>query len=128
MKKVVSLILTLTTLFVFSATVYAEETHTCSCESEHIEVIFEENSALSDSAKEAIIASICHTSTPNPVAPAGILCLFGHDYIAESVITITHRKYGVDPRCLKETFTVRECTRCGNTDVELDFSKRISCC
>ncbi len=57
-----------------------------------------------------------------------LICdLFSHKYETEIVIKTTHKVRTTAPRCLKESYKVSVCSRCGHTTEELISSEYINC-
>ena len=71
-----------------------------------------------------------HINGASPVSTTyGLLCtLFGHSYETDIYTTITHCVNTTQPRCLEETFSANQCTRCDHTEKKLTNQKYIVCC
>lgn len=90
-------------------------------------VIFDDTSILSTAEKQ-MVAELLVYGTSDRVTTKGLACLFGHKYVEESVVTITHRVNETQPRCLKEYFLINTCSRCGKTTTERTGFMYINCC
>ncbi len=128
MKKILSFVIIFTMLFAVTLTANAEISETFSYPLGNKTVIFENDTVFSFESRARIAEMLL--SNGDAVAPCGfdIRCLFGHDYEIGSVSAITHCVSDRSPRCLKETFEIGECTRCGDTYTELIGTKFITCC
>lgn len=64
-----------------------------------------------------------------PEQDRNIICtLFGHDYTTTTSTSVTHNVYTTSPKCVKNTYENKTCTRCGHTETVLTSSVRISTC
>lgn len=127
MKRISAFVTALLLILVSCMTVSAQESSASIIEIEDTTVIFQENSEFSAEEKQLIAEYIVNGN--NGVSTYGIRCtLFGHKYTEESVITITHCVYPTAPRCLKEFFMIKTCSRCDNTEVERIGYTYIDCC
>lgn len=106
--------------------VSAGTTNTNILDIDNVTVIFEDDSVFTPEEKQYIAELIVHGE--NDVSTYGIACLFGHKYVEESVTTITHCVSDTQPRCLKEFFLIKTCSRCGKTTTERTGFKYITCC
>ena len=98
-------------------------------ESGKIEVIFDENSIFTEEEKQIIESSFFENSDGNTTEPYGVMCtLFGHDYKSETTTVIRHKVYASAPRCVKEWYDTKICTRCSDTQSTILSSKNIDCC
>lgn len=98
-------------------------------ESGKIEVIFDENSIFTEEEKQIIEASFLENGDGNPTTPYGVMCtLFGHDYKTETITIIRHKVYANAPRCVKELYDTKICSRCSDTNSTLIDSWTIDCC
>lgn len=94
---------------------------------ENTSVIFDKSTPFSETS-QLNIANFIIFGEKN-TQTYGLTCtLFGHDYVTDYVTTITHNVCESQPKCLRETFEVGECSRCGDTYTELVNSLMISCC
>ena len=126
MKKIIICLVALTLISVMSISAFAATGDTYTYEFGNKTVVFNSDTIFEESERVQIAQSLADDTT----APStcGILCLFGHDYEAENVATITHCVYDTQPKCLKEIFEVKKCTRCDYTESELLSSAYIVCC
>ena len=93
----------------------------------NITIIFEQTTPFS-SEQRANIAYKLINGTDN-TNTYGLWCtLFGHDYVEDSVKTITHCVNDTQPRCLEEYFEIGECSRCGDTYTNRISYGYITCC
>lgn len=93
-------------------------------------IIFNEQTAFSSKSRETIADKLMDgtISGKNVSGQKNILCIFGHKYIVDNVITITHCVSLSQPRCLKEIFEIGCCTRCDHTYADKIFETFITCC
>lgn len=95
----------------------------------NVSVIFNEDTKFSEASREHIADMLAgENESDSEIEPHGIACLFGHKYVTDNVITITHCVSETQPRCLKEIFEISECSRCGKTKTELIYDSYIACC
>lgn len=127
MKKLVSIIIVAVLVLSFCMPTYAQEEIMCEHEVGEMTVIFDEPSDFTPEEKQHIIELLSGKGTEYQTR--GLLCtLFGHTYKTGTVITITHCVNDKQPKCLEETFELKECTRCGNTEVDRLNHCYITCC
>lgn len=89
------------------------------------------NDASFDENQQNNIAGMLTNKTTAQAAASGIgfICfIFGHDMETGYVTAITHRVSSTSPRCLKETFEIKVCKRCGYFEAELVGRCYIDCC
>lgn len=91
-----------------------------------VSVIFDADTPFSEESREHI-ANVLVDGEPE-IETYGLACLFGHKYVTDTVVTITHCVSATQPRCLQEIFEVSECSRCGKTKTELFDQSYIFCC
>lgn len=59
----------------------------------------------------------------------GLMCtLFGHNNSLTQTYSISHRVAATAPRCLRTTYNVYTCERCGNIDMQFVSEIYIYCC
>lgn len=126
MKRITLIVLIVILTISACIGVSADTTNTNTLEVDNVTVIFEDNSTLTMEEKQYIAELIVHGE--NGVSTYGIACLFGHKYVEESVTTITHCVNDSQPRCLKEFFLIKHCSRCDKTITERTGFKYITCC
>ena len=95
-----------------------------------VDVVFEENSLLSESVKIQVAEMLVNgASAQEDIATYNLWCsLFGHNNTTESVTTIQHKVDTVAPRCLSQIWELNVCTRCENVEETLLTQKYIDCC
>ena len=88
-----------------------------------------------DCEKAQLIIDTLNGNTHNngeftPIAPANILCLFGHSWAQTTARTIEHRIWSTTPRCRETIHRVDYCTRsgCNRMDLTLISQRAIHCC
>ncbi len=127
MKKLLTLFLALLLVSTLSLSAFAASEETYVYDVENVTVIFDESTPFDAATRKMIAHKLVHGD--DDAAPYGLICtLFGHDYEATGVITVTHCVDPVPPRCLEEYFYVQVCTRCEDTIVERTGLSYISCC
>ena len=95
----------------------------------NVSVIFNDNTHFSEASRKHIADMLAgENGADSEIEPYGIACLFGHKYVTENVITITHCASDTQPRCLEEIFEISECSRCGKTKTERISYTYIACC
>lgn len=128
MKKYISLFLTIVLCLSFVLSVNATNGTVYSYNG--IEVVFEENSTLSESMKLQVAEMLVNgVSDGEDVAAYNLLCsLFGHKNTLETVETIQHKVDTEAPRCLSQIWELNICTRCENVEETLLYEEYIFCC
>jgi len=117
-------IIALLIFVLFSTSIYCSAD--CSHTDEEITIIYQEDSALTDSQKEIFLSLI--TSDTSEHTPYSLKCLFGHDKITEYASVIKHKALSVEPRCASQLYEVITCTRCDYMDATLVSNVFIFCC
>lgn len=92
----------------------------------HYTVIFE--GELSEGKKDIIAKRILGIEVET-AEPYGLMCtLFGHNYEETTAVIITHKARTSAPRCKREIYQVKVCSRCDDTVYTLDTRDYIYCC
>ena len=125
MKRIFSLLLAMVTVLSLCLPVFAEEGDEYEYQFNNVSVLFSIETPFSSEEREQIAMELAGGIPANGF---DIRCLFGHNYQADIVTVITHKVHPLNPRCLSETFEVKKCTRCGNTESTLIGSSYICCC
>jgi hypothetical protein len=126
MKKTLIFILSISLAFALSFSSFASN-KTYVYEYDNITVVFDETTPFSLEQRKNIADKIVN-GTEN-TATYGLWCtLFGHDYVEDTVMTITHCVNDTQPRCLEEYFDIGECSRCGDTYANRISYGYITCC
>lgn len=129
MKKIISIILVIATLFgLTSISVCAEDTAeaTVTITVNDVEFVFD-----ADTTEEFRNRFIEHYFAPEDdgAATYGLMCtLFGHKLESSVVTTVTHKVRTTAPRCLSQKYNAEACTRCDYSTKTLIDSTYISCC
>ena len=130
MKKIIKHIILVILLVVLSinSNAYTGKKLQQSYNYDNITIIF--NDTLLDESQQTNIAgTFVDNTTMQTASSIGFICFFfGHDMQTGYVTAITHRVYSTPPRCLKETFEIRVCKRCGYFETELVGRCFIDCC
>ncbi len=126
MKKTLTAILSIIFVFCFVFSTFADNTEQLTYTYDDFNVIFDEDTPF-DSAQRQKIADILANGSES-AETAGILCIFGHDWQQDMIITITHCAREEQPRCLKEYFDIYMCSRCEKTKTELISQTYFLCC
>jgi hypothetical protein len=81
-------------------------------------------------AQQIINALNAETTTYQGIAPASILCIFGHSMARTTATVIDHRFWAATPRCRETIFWVDYCTRnnCNHMVMTQRSQTRIHCC
>lgn len=125
MKKIITIVLSALLSIFSSCFIYSLGIH----ESIEMTIIFDDNSAFSESEKLIVSEKLKGRSIGGGEQPDNIICdIFGHSYTEELVTAITHKVYPTQPRCKEEVFKVKVCTRCSDTQTELISDRYIVCC
>ena len=126
MKKILIFILTISLVFVMSFSSFASnETYTYNYG--NITVVFDETTPFSEEQRVNIADKLVNGA--DNTATYGLWCtLFGHDYVEDTVMTVTHCVNDTQPRCLEENFEIGECSRCGDTYTNRIAYTYITCC
>lgn len=129
MKKIISIILVIATLFgLTSISVCAEDTAeaTVTVTVNDVEFVFD-----ADTTEEFRNRFIEHYFAPEDdgAATYGLMCtLFGHKLESSVVTAITHKVRTTAPRCLSQKYNMQACSRCDYSTKTLISSDYISCC
>lgn len=127
MKKVLLPILALFCILSFCLHASASEDVLHVITINNVDIIFEEDSTLSDEAKQSI--ALLLTKEESCTQTYGLICnVFGHKNSTEIVTTITHCVNDANPRCLQERWEIVTCSRCGNTETTRIAYSLINCC
>lgn len=128
MKKYVSILLAIVLCLSFSFSVVAKGENVYSYNG--VDVIFEENSILSENMKLYVAEILVNgSSAEEGIATYGMWCdLVGHNYTVESVTTIQHKVDPVAPRCLSQVWELHICTMCEHFEETLLTQNYIFCC
>ena len=128
MKKYISLFLTIVLCLSFVLSVNATNGTVYSYNG--VDVVFEENSALSEGMKLQVAEMLVDgASGGEDIATYNLWCsLFGHKNTTESVTTIQHKVDTEAPRCLSQIWELNICTRCENVEATLLYEEYIFCC
>ena len=126
MKKTLIFILTISLAVAMCFSSFASnETYTY--EYDNVTVIFDEATPFSAEQREIIANKLVNGA--DDTATYGLMCtLFGHKYVEDDVMTITHCVSDTQPRCLEENFEIGECSRCGDTYTNRIAYRYITCC
>ncbi len=93
----------------------------------NVEVFFDENTPFSQTQQELIAYYIAGDA--GQVSAYNLICtLFGHNYLYDTVIAVTHKVMPTPPRCLQETYLMGVCSRCQDITGEVTSSEYIDCC
>ena len=127
MKKLSLLFVTLFCAISFCIHPFAIENSLTILSVEDIDVLFDENSSLTDEEKQIIAEYFANSK--NGAQPYGLVCsIFGHKNSTEYVTTITHRVNPDIPRCLEEQWELTVCSRCDNVESRRIAFESIDCC
>lgn len=127
MKKLISVLLVTILLTAFCITPVAGDSTTNIYTIDNKTIIFDENSAFTIEEQQIIAELLANPEQEHTTY--GLMCtLLGHKNTTEVVRAITHCVDTKSPRCLKETFNITTCLRCGETSTELVSRKYITCC
>ncbi len=129
MKKIIALIMVVVSLFsVMSMSVYAEDTNenTVTVIVNEVEFIFDADTT--EEFRDKFIADYFNEDNGDTSAYGLTCALLGHKYDESIVTAITHKKRATDPRCLRQTYEMRACTRCTYATKVLLSETYISCC
>lgn len=84
---------------------------------------------LPANVRAQILAFMRGEEETDPIQDRNIICtLFGHNYTTTASTSVTHNVYTTSPKCVRNTYETKTCTRCGHTETELIESVRISTC
>lgn len=127
MKKIISILLVMFLLTTFCVTSTAGEATNDIYTINNKTIIFYEASVFTADEQQVIAELLANSDQVH--STYGLMCtLFGHKNTSETVETITHCVEAKSPRCLRETFLVTKCSRCGETTTERINYAYISCC
>ena len=126
MKKTLIFILTISLIFAMSFSSFAAN-ETYAYNYGNVTVVFDETTPFSAEQRENIANKLVNGA--DNTATYGLWCtLFGHDYVEDTVMTVTHCVNPTQPRCLEEYFDIGECSRCGDTYTNRISYAYIVCC
>lgn len=92
----------------------------------HYTVLFEDE--LSVKRKELIARRILGIEAEK-AEPYGLMCtLFGHNYEETPAVIITHKARATAPRCRRDIYQAKVCSRCDDTVYTHDTMDYIYCC
>ena len=130
MKKIIKHMILLILLFVLSVNSFAYSGKELNSYDYDNKTIIFNNDALFDENQQSNIAGmLVNRTTTQAASGIGFICFFfGHDMETGYVTAITHCVYSTPPRCLKETFEIKVCKRCGYFEAELVGRCIIDCC
>lgn len=94
----------------------------------NVEVFFDENTPFSQTQRELIAYYLAGENSSQASVDNLICTLFGHDYVYDTVIAVTHKVMPTPPRCLQETYLMGVCSRCEDITGEVTSSEYIDCC
>ncbi len=127
MKKVYLILVICLLLAVTVASANAAENPNGTYNIQGVTVLFEPNSQF-DSEEQLHIAEFL-INGGNEIHPYGLPCIIlGHKYNVETVTATKHKVNATAPRCLEETYEVRVCSKCGDTQQTLLRSRYKNCC
>ena len=132
MKRLISILLALFALLLFSVNAFADAVNSSNIiEFENFTFIFDETSTLS--REEQLHIAHCRANIDNfessGVQQKNVLCsIFGHKITTETVVVIEHKVSASQPRCLRTVEDITSCTRCDTvTNIDLLSSTYIYC-
>lgn len=128
MKRIIAVLITIATVLTLPNTAYAADTVTTEYDVNNVTVIFNDNTVFSETERQKIVNQLIIGEAEEQTAKFNILCLFGHKYEIEYVTTITHKVNTYNPRCLRETFEIGVCKRCGESYTQRVAFEYITCC
>ena len=127
MKKILSLIVIIVLSIGMCVSISANSAPIETLSISNTEIIFSENSSLSDEQRTNIAEYLVYGD--NGAQTYGLMCnLFGHKNTEEIVTTITHGERITRPKCLKQQWELNVCSRCDNVEETLLTSYYIDCC
>ncbi len=126
MKKTITVILSTILIFCFAFSAFANNTAQFTYTYDDFSVIFSKDTCFDSAQREKIANALANGGSY--AEPAGILCIFGHDWMQDTITTITHCVSETQPRCLEETFDIFMCSRCEKTKTELLGRTYKYCC
>jgi len=91
-----------------------------------VEIVFRGNTAFDEAQRQRIADILANDITP--VEQRAWCWLLGHEYIADSVSVITHKKRDYNPRCSEDIYKITTCANCSYYEEELLGSQYIVCC
>ncbi len=130
MKHLTKAVIIFFILMALCVTTFASGTNEVVFERDNVEIIFNEKTPFTSVQREQIVSCLYGDCVYEMKAASyNLICaLFGHDYIYDTVITITHKVRDANPRCLREIFEIGLCTRCDATTMTCLNSAYITCC
>jgi hypothetical protein len=128
MKKYISLCLAIILCLSFALSVEAKSENTYYYNG--VEIIFEENSILSEDMKYTVAEALVSGNIPSDeLGTYAMLCLIvGHNYSTEIVGVTQHKIDPDEPRCLMQTWELQICTVCEDMIPTLLTERYIFCC
>lgn len=130
MKKIFKQMIIVILLVVLSVNSYAKSDKTSySYDYDNKTIIFSSDALFDVNQQTNIADMLVNPATAQTASGIGFICFFfGHDMETGYVTAITHCVYKTPPRCLKETFEISVCKRCGYFETELVGRCFIDCC
>ncbi len=126
MKKILVVLFAFLLALLMCVSAFAENENEFVYQRGNITIYFDSSTTFNAEQREAFVDIL--TGTNNQPSPCGLACLFGHKYEIASVTTVTHQVNSVQPKCLEETFELKQCTRCNKQVVERMGYMYIVCC
>ena len=128
-KSIILIIISaILSLNIFALTLDMNQDHAYEYIDEHKTVVFEQDTQLSEVKQKQIADLLVYGESPIETYELSFCWLFGHDYVEDTVYTITHKVYAASPRCLRERYNVTTCSKCDYNETELVSRERIVCC
>lgn len=94
----------------------------------NVTIIFSEDTIFSEEERVEIAQYLAESDNESSIQPCGLACLFGHNYEVFETADALHGYYDTQPKCLRLTYSVKQCTRCGKQEKTLIREERIECC
>ena len=128
MKKILLLTLTLVCIFSIPLNIHAVAVDTVQYECDDMTIIFQSDTPFS-AEKQLYFVELLTLEGSSDDASYNLVCsIFGHKYVVDNIIKITHKVSDSELRCLREFYEIGECSRCGDTYAEVLSSYYINCC
>lgn len=129
MKRILLFGLTIFFLIAIPINIYADYEDTIQYDKNDVTIIFHSDTPFSAEEQLYFVELLTSENLDDERNSYNLLCsMFGHEYVVDTIVKITHKVRDSGLRCLEETYELGECSRCGDTYANVKNSRYITCC
>lgn len=129
MKRILLSGLTIFFLIAIPINIYADYENTIKYEKNDVTIIFQSDTPFSAEKQLYFVELLTSEDLNDEKISYNLLCsIFGHEYVIDNTVKITHKVRDSGERCLEEIYELGECSRCGDTYTDVISSYYINCC